>query len=103
MPSPIITPRLTHLLSSRLPPSSFCPSEVARALTSDDLARGGYAGWRDAMPDVRRAVAAARARGECEVLQRGSVVRGDVGEELEGLTGPLRVRAVGEGRAREEG
>jgi len=55
------------------------------------------------MPDVRRAVAAARARGECEVLQRGSVVRGDVGEELEGLTGPLRVRAVGEGRAREEG
>lgn len=46
------------------------------------------------MADVRRAVAAARTRGECEILQQGKVVHDDVGNGLERLKGPVRVRAV---------
>ncbi|KYG42096.1 hypothetical protein M433DRAFT_7434 [Acidomyces richmondensis BFW] len=96
---PIITPHLTHLLSTRLPPKTFCPSEVARALTADELAHGGYTGWREAMADVRRAVAAARTRGECEILQQGKVVHDDVGNGLERLKGP---EGVGKGMEEEE-
>ena len=44
------------------------------------------------MPQVRRLVADMRRRGEVEVLQKGNVLEGDLGEELENVVGPLRVR-----------
>lgn len=44
------------------------------------------------MPEIRRIVAEMRKRGEVEVLQKGSVLEGDLGEDLERVVGPIRIR-----------
>ena len=77
-------------LHQRDPPKTFCPSEVARALTLDELDALGLESWRDAMPVIREVVWTRRAAGECEVLQKGQVLEADV--RLEDVKGPIRVR-----------
>ncbi len=44
------------------------------------------------MLDTRKLVAEMRSRGETEVLQKGIVLEGDLGEELEAVLVPIRVR-----------
>jgi hypothetical protein len=88
----LLTPHLTHFLTTRQPPKTFCPSEVARALSSAELESCGVQGWRDVMPLVRELVAELREEGECEVLQRGTVLEGELGGGLEEVVGPVRVR-----------
>jgi hypothetical protein len=44
------------------------------------------------MPLVRELVAELREEGECEVLQRGTVLEGELGGGLEEVVGPVRVR-----------
>jgi hypothetical protein len=83
---------LSHFLATRHPPKTFCPSEVARALSAAELSELGFETWREAMPEVRREVYALRNEGGCEVLQRGEVVEAEVGEEE--VSGPIRVRRV---------
>jgi hypothetical protein len=90
----ILQPHLERLLDSREYPKTICPSEVARALTSQELSRAGFPTWRDAMSDIRTIVAEMRGREEVEVLQKGTVLEGDLGEGLENVVGPLRVRKV---------
>lgn len=89
--SPLQT-HLTTLLTTRHPPKTFCPSEVARALSTQELSELGFTSWRDAMPDVRRLAFELRDAGGCEILQQGEVVRGDEGD----VRGAIRVRRVGE-------
>lgn len=60
--------------------STFCPSEVARALGGED--------WRDWMEPVREAARRLVVRGELEVLQRGAVV------DASTARGPIRLRRV---------
>lgn len=83
---------LTTLLTTRHPPKTFCPSEVARALSTQELNELGFASWRDAMPEVRRLVFELRDARACEILQKGEVVSGSEGD----VRGPIRVRRVGE-------
>ena len=45
---------------------SICPSEVARALSSD---------WRALMPEIRRVAAEMQQTGQISVTQRGQPVR----------------------------
>jgi hypothetical protein len=90
----ILQPHLERLLDSREHPKTICPSEVARALSSQELLRGSFLTWRDAMSEIRTIVAEMRARGEVEVLQKGSVLEGDLGEGLVDVAGPVRVRKV---------
>lgn len=90
----IITRHLNRLLGGREYPKTICPSEAARALTTAELAIGEFQGWRDAMPTIRNVVGEMRSRGEVEVMQTGSVLEGDLGEGLEGVKGPIRVRMV---------
>jgi hypothetical protein len=90
----ILQPHLERLLNSREHPKTICPSEVARAVSSHELVSGGFSSWRDAMSDIRVLVAEMKSRGEVEVLQKGSVVEGDLGEGLENVVGPLRVRKI---------
>lgn len=85
--------RLQHFLTTRQPPKTFCPSEVARALTVDELRQLGCETWRDAMPEVRRLVYELRDDGECEVLQKGEVVDAQESE----VSGPIRVRRIDNG------
>ncbi|KAK5165870.1 uncharacterized protein LTR77_008793 [Saxophila tyrrhenica] len=81
------------LLAKREPPKTFCPSEVARALSEDELSELGYEGWRDAMEDVRGMAEEWRKEGRCEVLQKGEMVEGPIGE----MKGPIRLRRIDHG------
>ncbi|OQO14334.1 hypothetical protein B0A48_01210 [Cryoendolithus antarcticus] len=82
--------KLRAFLTTRHPPKTFCPSEVARSLLETDLAELGAETWREAMPAVREIVFEWRAEGKCEVLQKGEVLGEEVG--LEDVKGPIRVR-----------
>jgi hypothetical protein len=83
-----LTTNLTTFLNNRHPPKTFCPSEVARSLSQDELRAIGCGTWREAMPEIRKLVYELRDQGGCEVLQKGVVVVG--GEE--DVKGPIRVR-----------
>ena len=52
-------------LSRRAVESSICPSEVARALQSDEAA------WRNLMPQVREVAAALCQQGRLRITRRG--------------------------------
>ncbi|KAK1083421.1 hypothetical protein LTR33_003269 [Friedmanniomyces endolithicus] len=95
-PPPLDNPlahHLSHFLTTRHPPKTFCPSEVARALSSSELQTLGFAGWREAMPAVRELAWEWRARGEgVEILQKGVVLGSEVG--VGDVRGPIRVRRV---------
>lgn len=69
---------LADLLDRRAPTGSVCPSEVARAVGTDD--------WRDLMEPVRVIARRLVARGEAEITQRGTVV------DPATVTGPIRIR-----------
>lgn len=81
---------LEDFLAKREPPKTFCPSEVARALTAGELKDLGFADWRDAMPDIRQLAWSWRDTGSCEILQKGEVLGDRVG--LEHVRGPIRIR-----------
>ncbi|MBV6812850.1 DUF3253 domain-containing protein [Xanthomonas campestris pv. passiflorae] len=70
---------IRHLLAQRRPEQSICPSEVARALSSD------AAVWRSLMPQVRAVAAAAASAGVVRVTQQGRTV------QLPDVRGPIRL------------
>lgn len=86
----IIAEHMHKLLSSRTPPKTFCPSEVARAMTSAELKTLDLADWRAAMDPIRSLAWRMRDAGELEVLQKGNVLDDNV--RLEDVTGPIRLR-----------
>ena len=88
----ILKSHLDRLLTSREPPKTICPSEVARALSLVELQVAGVDSWRDLMLAIRTIVAQMRDQGDVEVLQKGEVLDGDLGEGLVDVRGPIRVR-----------
>jgi hypothetical protein len=93
MPPPtstILKPHITSFLHRRDPPKTFCPSEVARALTSSDLEALNLTEWREAMSPIREILWEMRAEGLCEIVQGGVSIGEHVG--LEDVRGPIRVR-----------
>lgn len=88
----IVRVRVQDLAEKRDFPKTICPSEVARAFSSEELAQLGAEGWRDTMHPVRQVVWKMRDEGIVEILQRGEVL--DVTVRLEEVSGPIRVRAV---------
>lgn len=87
--SPICN-HLDHFLQAREPPKTFCPSEVARALSSSELQVEGASQWRDLMPRIRELAWARRDAGSLEVVQKGNVLGSEV--TLAEVTGPIRLR-----------
>ena len=82
---------MEKLLQTRDPPKTFCPSEVARRLTPDELQDLGFAEWRDAMPEVRKLAWTMRdEEGSVEIVQKGEVLADDV--KLDEVSGPIRLR-----------
>ena len=81
---------LEHFLTTRQPPKTFCPSEVARALSTQELSDLGFDTWREAMSEVRKLVYELRDNDGCEVLQKGELVTGRESD----VSGPIRVRRV---------
>lgn len=90
--SSVLSNYLEEFLKKRDPPKTFCPSEIARALSDDELHSLGYTEWRDAMADIRELVWERREMGDCEVLQKGEVLGDEVG--VGDVRGPIRVRRV---------
>jgi len=88
----IIRIHLHRLLDSRDYPKTICPSEVARAISRDELEILGVDSWRDLMPQIRHVVAEMRNQGTVEVLQKGNVLDGELGDFFENVVGPIRVR-----------
>lgn len=75
-----IADEILALLASRAPTASICPSDVARALSSDERI------WRAQMPAIRRVAAQLAADGRLKVT-RGAL-------EVDALAkgGPVRIR-----------
>jgi len=88
----VLEDRLKDFLQKREPPKTFCPSEVARALSRDELETLGFAEWRDAMPSIRELAWHMRESGNCEILQKAQPVET---ESLEDIRGPIRIRRTG--------
>lgn len=76
-----ITDTLFRLLRARAETASICPSDVARALTSDE------ARWRALMPQIRAVAADLQRAGQLRITRGGADLSPD---ELEG--GPIRLR-----------
>ncbi|KAF2154989.1 hypothetical protein K461DRAFT_276168 [Myriangium duriaei CBS 260.36] len=89
-PTLAVEKHMQHLLESRQPPKTFCPSEVARALTNDELKALDLNDWRKAMVTVRELAWKLRDAGELEILQKGTVLDPDT--QIEDVTGPIRLR-----------
>jgi hypothetical protein len=85
----VILRHANRLLGARDFPKTICPSEIARALSREELDTLGAAQWRDTMDDVRQVVWEKREAGEVEVMQKGEVMDA---ESLEDIRGPIRVR-----------
>jgi Protein of unknown function (DUF3253) len=66
-----IAQEIVRQLSRRAAASSICPSEVARALRSDEAA------WRALMPQVRTVAAAMRGAGRLRITRGGIDVPDD--------------------------
>ena len=81
---------LERLLATREWPKTLCPSEVARALSTEELQQSGISHWKDLMPQLRQDVFILRDQSKLEILQRGEVIGMDVG--MEDVTGPIRIR-----------
>ncbi|MDF2442596.1 MAG: hypothetical protein JWR01_799 [Subtercola sp.] len=71
---------IRSLLASRPLTSTICPSDVVRAMTSDEEE------WRALMEPVRRAARRMVAAGEVEITQGGKVVDPSTAK------GPIRIR-----------
>lgn len=87
----ILQPHLKHFMQSRTHPSTFCPSEVVRALSEEELRQCGATSWRELMPAVRDLAVEQRAQGNLEILQKRVVLDDDA---LKNVVGPIRLRAV---------
>ncbi|KAF2875663.1 hypothetical protein BDV95DRAFT_484770 [Massariosphaeria phaeospora] len=87
----IISGHAQRLLGSRDWPKTICPSEIARALSKEELDLLNASEWRETMDDIREWVWQRRELGEVEVLQKGQVA---AVARLEDIRGPIRVRAT---------
>lgn len=85
-----IQKHMERLLQSREPPKTFCPSEVARALSTSELQELQCASWREAMDPVRELAWSLRNAGRVEVLQKGTVL--DANLDPKDVKGPIRLR-----------
>ncbi|KAG9377304.1 DUF3253 domain containing protein [Pyrenophora tritici-repentis] len=90
----VILRHADRLLSTRAWPKTICPSEIARALSRQELETLDASEWRDTMDAIRELVWEKRAAGEVEVMQKGQLVEA---ESLEHVRGPIRVRNIKKG------
>ena len=72
--------RITTMLDARASSATICPSDVARAVSSEESE------WRALMDPVRRAARRLVAAGEVEITQGGRVVDPSTAK------GPIRIR-----------
>lgn len=79
-----------RMLDETEPPASFKASQVAQALTAQELAALGYINWDEVMPAILELAWELREFGACEILQKGRVLGEDV--DLYDVQGGFRIR-----------
>jgi Protein of unknown function (DUF3253) len=84
----VVRNQLNALLNRRAHPKTLCPSEVARAISIEELEAASAPSWRDLMPGLRTLCFQLRDSGEVEILQKGQVKT----EGMDEVTGPIRIR-----------
>ncbi|MET1015799.1 MAG: DUF3253 domain-containing protein [Leifsonia flava] len=80
LPDRDLEERITTMLDARAASATICPSDVARAVSSEESE------WRALMDPVRRAARRLVAAGEVEITQGGQVVDPSTAK------GPIRIR-----------
>jgi hypothetical protein len=85
----LIKSHLLRLIDSRQYPKTICPSEVARALSKDELATLEITEWRDAMEAVRKLAFSLRDQGKLDILQKGELLQNTAQDDVKG---PIRLR-----------
>ena len=81
---------LEKLLNQRQYPKTICPSEAARALSTDEITATGASSWRDLMPLIREEIFKMRDEQVIEILQGGEIVPQD--RRADEVKGPIRLR-----------
>lgn len=88
----LLQQKILDLVKKREYPKTCCPSEVARALSSQELKDLDCKDWREAMDIIRQASYQLYHDGEIQVTQKGEKV--DL-ERLNEIKGPIRLRMPG--------
>jgi hypothetical protein len=95
----ILHDKILLMTEAREYPKTICPSEVARALSREELNTLQCADWRAAMDPIRREAWSMRQQRLLDITQKGEVVRL---ESLGEVRGPIRLRKVAEGIKEDE-
>jgi hypothetical protein len=85
---------MDELLASRESPKTICPSEIARALSQEQLDAVGAPSWGELMPEIRNMVAEMQRSGCGRGDTERCVLKGELGEGLVEVKGLIRVRRV---------
>ena len=88
----LLRSNILSMVGKREYPKTCCPSEVARALTAEELQTLHCEDWRSAMEQVRQEAYKLYSEGQIEVTQRGQKVDLD---NLKDVKGPIRLRKSG--------
>jgi hypothetical protein len=83
--------KILSMTEAREYPKTICPSEVARALTRDELQSLDCSDWRAAMDPIRREAWSMKERRLLDITQKGEVV---MAHNLDEIHGPIRLRRV---------
>ncbi|ETS87166.1 hypothetical protein PFICI_00994 [Pestalotiopsis fici W106-1] len=86
--------KILAMTEAREYPKTICPSEVARALTEDELHSLDCSDWRAAMDPIRREAWSLKERSLLDITQKGEVV---AAHDLDEIHGPVRLRRIPEG------
>ncbi|KAK9897559.1 hypothetical protein P389DRAFT_195161 [Cystobasidium minutum MCA 4210] len=81
--------KILDMVNKRDFPKTCCPSEVARALSTQELKELDCADWRAAMEPIRREAYKLYAENLVHVTQKGEEVGVD---KLDQIKGPIRLR-----------
>lgn len=88
----LLRANILSMISKRDYPKTCCPSEVARALTVEELQELNCKDWRSAMEQVRQEAYKMYAEGQIEVTQKGEKVELN---NINDVKGPIRLRKTG--------
>lgn len=86
----VLKPHLDKLLAERMYPKTICPSEMARALSDEEIRSTGAVSWKELMPAFRKEAFYLRDKGYLEILQKGKVLPNSQGPDQ--TKGPIRLR-----------
>lgn len=89
MSNEMLRSEILDMVSKRDFPKTCCPSEVARALTAEELKQLDCKDWRAAMEPIRQEAYLLYAEKVIHVTQKGEEVGVD---KLAEIKGPIRLR-----------